>query len=406
MRKYIAAGLCFLCSAGLFSQQQEGKRQKETAVVDSWYIRLEAGTQILFSSDASNLDFGDRFTPSLSLSGGKWFSPYWGAWMQMDGYALNGFSTLNGRYTADPLPGGEYGTYDPVREEVMIRPDGTYRHYIRYINANVGLQASAVNLIAGYNPNRRWDVIPAAGIGYYRTIAYMGIPGSNNLSGVFSLTGKYTVWQNLDALLEVSTTLLPEKFDGRLTDRNCENSLAIRLGVVYNFKSEVEYKPLKSLCELMKREKKPARKQERAAAHVIERTQIVTELLWDTVMVEKVIEKPLVGKRDPFVLSSIQFELGKDMASYGQEVNYVNIVNYLDSNPESKIRLEGYGDRAIGTADDNMKVSIKRIEHVRSTLIKKYDISPDRIEAYAIGSTSQPYEENSWNRVVVVVAVE
>ena len=64
----------------------------------NWYIEVGAGAQVLFSADASKLSFGDRITPSISVAGGKWFSPYWGTRVQVQGYSFNGNSTTNGLY--------------------------------------------------------------------------------------------------------------------------------------------------------------------------------------------------------------------------------------------------------------------------------------------------------------------
>ena len=95
-----------------------------------WYIEVGAGALVLFSADASKLSFGGRITPSISVAGGKWFSPYWGTRVQVQGYSFNGNSTTNGLYLGNPLNNGLiYGSNDPVRSESVIRPDGSYRHY-------------------------------------------------------------------------------------------------------------------------------------------------------------------------------------------------------------------------------------------------------------------------------------
>lgn len=402
MRKYIFILALLFCNAYLFSQQQSAGVERKKATINNWYIEAAGGAQILFSTDAGNLTFGERITPSISITGGKWFSPYWGVRLQVDGFDLNGFSAMGGTYIADPLPDGGYGTNDPVREYSTIRPDGSYRHYVRYFNAHVGIQASAVNLAVGYKDSRKWDIIPAVGIGYFNTFNFEGIPASGNLSGTFSLMGKYTVWNNLDVLLEVSTTLMPDKFDGRLTDRGCENTLAARIGVAYNFKKEVEYKPLKNFCDLKNREKKAKTSKK---GQVIERTRVVKEMIWDTDTVI-IADGETYAKREPFVLSAIRFDLGKDVPLASQEINYVNIVKYLDANPEAKIRLEGYGDKGTGSEDENLKISVKRVNSVRKILIDKYNVDAKRVEGQAIGSDKQPYEENNWNRVVVVMATE
>lgn len=417
MKKYIFILTLLFCNVYLFSQQQNSEIERQEAVINNWYIEVAAGAQILFSTDAENLKFGERITPSFSITGGKWFSPYWGLHLQIDGFDLNGFSTIEGTYAADPLPEGGYGTNDPVLNYSTIRPDGSYRHYIRYMNAHVGIQASAVNLLAGYKESRKWDIIPAAGIGYFNTFNFEGVPASGSLSGTFSLMGKYTIWQNLDMLLEISTTLVPDKFDGRFTNRGCENTLAARIGIAYNFKKRAEYKLLKNLCDLAKSEKKTKfQKNEQTqpieqkqiveqAPQVIEKIQVVKEIVWktDTVFVN---DGQTQTKREPFVLSAILFELGKVTPSANQNINYINIAKYLEANPKAKIRLDGYGDKETGSEQNNLRVSNKRVNVIRKILIEKYKIDPARIEGQAIGSNVQPYDKNNWNRVVLVTVIE
>ena len=115
----------------------------------NWYVEAGAGAQVLFADDASGLGFGQRLTPSLSVAAGKWFSPYWGMRLQARGYGFNGNTGMGGIYVADPVDGLVYGTGDPVRSEVTIRPDGTYRRYMRYLDVHVDFRLRLLDLIGG-----------------------------------------------------------------------------------------------------------------------------------------------------------------------------------------------------------------------------------------------------------------
>jgi hypothetical protein len=190
MRKIIFIFIALL-SVGFSAYSQEAKKEKD------WYIEAGGGAQLLFSSDASDLKFSKRITPAISLTGGKWFSPYWGVRLQIGGYSLNGNSSPFGLYLADPLGNGLYGQNDPVRDHVKIRPDGSYRHYLRYVNAHVDFQLSLFNLIKGREHTSKWDIIPAVGIGYFRTFKYKGTPVTHNISNHVSVMGKYNVYKNL-----------------------------------------------------------------------------------------------------------------------------------------------------------------------------------------------------------------
>lgn len=128
----LVGSLIFGLFQELSAQEQTGQtpENKWDDIGSNWYLEAGAGAQVLFSKDASSLNFGDRITPSFSLTGGKWFSEYWGLRLQLQGYSFNGYSTVNGIYLGNPLHGGLiYGPHDPVRNEVTIRPDGSYRHF-------------------------------------------------------------------------------------------------------------------------------------------------------------------------------------------------------------------------------------------------------------------------------------
>lgn len=352
----------------------------------NWYIEIGGGVQTLFSKDANKLAFGKRVTPSVSFTGGKWFSPYWGARLQLQGFSYHGFSTTDGVYLGDPLNNNFiYGLNDPVRNHVSIRPDGSYRHYLRYMNLHADFQVALLNLIVGEDEQRKWEVIPAVGLGYMHLFPYKGTPKNNVLSANFSLMGKYRLTKDFDINLEVQTAVMPDQFDGRIAGKLYENSCAVTLGVTYHFKKRgfskktVDYVPKE-----------------------------VIRTVRDTVTVTKEIKVEVEKEvfNQPFTLAVIRFGIDSYTPRQEQDINYVNVVRYLNANPRAKIRLDGYADQQTGIPDYNLKLSIKRAATVRQILIDKYGIDKDRVQAQGIGSNGQPYEKNNWNRVVVVTAIE
>lgn len=58
-----------------------------------------------------------------------------------------------------------------------------------------------------------------------------------------------------------------------------------------------------------------------------------------------------------------------------------------------------------GSKAYNMKLSLKRAENVANILVNTYGIRKDRLIIEAKGSTEQPYKDNQWNRVVVLLVV-
>jgi hypothetical protein len=204
---------------------------------DNLFLEITGGSQMLFSADANNLDFTDRLTPQVSISAGKWFSPVFGAVIKAEGFSLNGFSTTEGEYTA---AGDNSGIFDqdPVRKEVTINSDGTYRHFIRYTNLSFNLCLSLTNMILGYSEGAYFDLVASAGVGDMYVFNYKGIPSKNSLSGNAGITLKFHLSPKWDLNVNGSATAFPNEFEGRIAgNSDFENYITANIGLVYYFKS-------------------------------------------------------------------------------------------------------------------------------------------------------------------------
>ena len=170
----------------------------------NWFVEMNVGGNVSFSKD-SRLNYGAKnLMPNISVSGGKWFSPFVGTRLQLQGYGTAAGSTTVGMYLADPLPGGGFGNNDPVREHVTIRPDGSYTYPVYFLNIHADVMLSVMSLVnRGMGAQDRWDVIPAVGVGYMHVFSKDGVPASDVLTGSFSVMGKYRVLPFLDVNVEV-----------------------------------------------------------------------------------------------------------------------------------------------------------------------------------------------------------
>jgi outer membrane protein OmpA-like peptidoglycan-associated protein len=358
---------------------------------DNLYINANAGSQVLFSKDAGKLGFNERFTPSFSIFAGKWFTPVWGLRLGVQGFALNGFSTVEGLYIADPEPGTVYGNDDPVRDNVTIRPDGIYRHYIHFVNTHADFQFSLINLLRGYKEESRWDVVPSAGLGYMRMIGFKGIPAASIISANAGLSGKYRLNDKLDINVELQATMMPDQFDGRIGGKVYEAYSSAGAGLTYYFG------------------KRGFKKPEAPKPMPVPEPVIREIFIRDTVYIEKkaaVTESQVREIPDrTFILSAIQFRSESANPISGQDLAISNIASFLEKNPDARIRLEGYADSRTGTEKYNYDLSQRRVRNVYDLLVKKYNIDSARLEIRVVGTAAQPYEKLKWNRVVTAVAI-
>ena len=358
---------------------------------NGWFVEAGGGVQTIFSSDASKLDFGKRLTPSYTIGVGKWITPAYALRLQVGGYALNGMSTSEGLYLRDPQTDGSvYGPHDPVIDNVTVRPNGTYRHYLRYVNAHADFMVSLSRLL--FRSEGRFDVLPAVGLGYARTFAYRGTADANSLTANFSIAAKYSVLKCMDVNLEIASALMPDHFDGRITGRKYEPTLGATLGLTYRFNASKPYV-----------RKERSKKHRREA--VVDTVYMVERVVERPVFKDRIVEKPMAKKQEPFRLASISFAYASAKPAKKQDIVFENIVEYLKQHPSARIRLDGYADKATGKARTNLMLSIRRTDSVRNILIERYGIAPSRIDAQGIGCNAQPYEKNEHNRVVIVTAL-
>lgn len=358
---------------------------------NGWFVEAGGGVQTIFSSDASKLDFGKRITPSYHIGAGKWITPVYALRLQIGGYALNGMSTSEGLYLRNPQTNGSvYGPHDPVIDNVTVRPDGTYRHYLRYVNAHADFMVSLSRLL--FHNQGKFDVLPAVGLGYAHAFAYRGTANTNSLTANFSVAAKYSVLKCMDVNLEIASALMPDHFDGRITGRKYEPTLGATLGLTYRFNALKPYV-----------RKERSKKHRREA--VVDTVYMVERVVERPVFKDRIVEKPVAKKQEPFRLASISFAYASAKPAKKQEILFENIVEYLKQHPSARIRLDGYADKATGKARTNLMLSIRRTDSVRNILIERYGIAPSRIDAQGIGCNAQPYEKNEHNRVVIVTAL-
>lgn len=95
----------------------------------------------------------------------------------------------------------------------------------------------------------------------------------------------------------------------------------------------------------------------------------------------------------------VNFELGKYNITASQMPNVAAVASYLKNHPQSKVVIKGYASQD-GPVDVNIRLANQRAESVRNTLINKYGIKADRIQAEGQG-IGHMFEEESWNRVAI-----
>ena len=97
---------------------------------------------------------------------------------------------------------------------------------------------------------------------------------------------------------------------------------------------------------------------------------------------------------------TVLFQQGKSNVEKSQMANVEMIAQYMKSHKDANVKISGYASPE-GTAEFNQKLSEQRAESVKNILVKKYNISADRIQTEGLGATDKLFDQVEFNRVAL-----
>ena len=113
---------------------------------------------------------------------------------------------------------------------------------------------------------------------------------------------------------------------------------------------------------------------------------------------EPVVEEPAFES----LTRNVLFVINKWDIRDSEQYKIDEVVEALKDNPDTKVRVSGYADKATGTAKRNMFLSQKRAEVVAQAIIDA-GIDKERVTTEYFGDTVNPFETPEQNRVAVCV---
>lgn len=344
-----------LLATGLTVGAQEKKSNP-----NPWFIQGQLG----LSYSSGDAAFGKLLRPSGSIALGKYFSPVWGARL-----AFSGWQGRVGSEYSDLASGFYYGA------------------------ATVDGMMNLSQLIQKY-PERPFDISILAGIGFNRSFNH-----ASSFMGRLGLQGSLRLNEALDLNVELMANGVSDRWNGR-DDHGIDTYFDLGIGLTYKlgtgFKCasciSVEYPEVvyteEEMNELINEQR----------AEVIRET----ELRVDTVFVKP--DCPPATKVVKGIRSHVTFAIGKTSISESQEMNILAIADYLKRYPEANATISGYADKGTGTPEINLRLARQRAEAVRDCLVQKYKIDSKRLAVLSMEVDEQPFAENDWNRVVIMIA--
>lgn len=246
-----------------------------------WFISIGAGVQTYIGEDdngvpGNRIALNRRLTLAPTLTIGRRMSNIITLRMQFSGGSLHGFNDgWNGTYSRwakDGSNGNDYRmlTKDPYWDYmgwVESMPDGNggwtpgdyrysvvdmsgqpvyhptkwnenenyYMQHLRYFSATGDVTLNILNLLNGYAPMRKWEILPFAGLGIYQRFAHVGTLNNTFIGGSLGGHIAFSFAKNFQVYAEGRGILVSDEFDGQRGDFSNNGIVQATMGITYKF---------------------------------------------------------------------------------------------------------------------------------------------------------------------------
>ena len=378
MKKAILS--CLMLMAGLSVSAQEQKGTTEYVFEPHWYVQIQGGAQYT----TGETDFGKLISPNVQAAVGYNFSKAIGARL-----AINAWQGKGG--------------FDKDKFDLTTIGIDKQDYKFTYFAPSIDLTFNLSNIIAGFNPNRKFEFgafigggvnfrskcDDAANIDAKWKVKYADIteaskwtPMYENKSAVLpfaqaGLTADYKVSDKVSIGAEFNANILGDKFNFKNAGNpdsyfNLLLGAKIALGQTYSTKFIPAPEP---------------------------------EIKYVEKIVEKIVEvpaEPAVTAAEP-LRRDIFFQINKTVIRDSEAQKVQDIVAYMNQNPTSKVMITGYADAGTGNDRINDRLAAGRADAVVKAL-KDAGIAESRISFDSKGARVQPFEDNDSNRVSICIA--
>ncbi len=382
MKKAILS--CLMLVAGLTASAQEQKGTTEYVFEPHWYVQVQPlGVQYTLGER----DFKDLLSYNVQATVGRQFTKLWGARL-----AVNAWQSKAG------------SQYETNNKE--------YGWKWNYIAPSIDGTLNLSNLVAGFNPNRVFNLTAFAGLGLnigfsngeaatantqikndlgfnnlnsalqaYQPLAYLWDGTKVRLFGQFGLNGDFKINDAWSINVELAANTLNDKYNSKKAG-NWDWYFNALAGIKYNFGKTYSTRFI------------PAPE---------------PEIRYVEKIVEKIVEVPAPAPAETAATAAeplrrdIFFQIGRTVIRKSEQQKVKDVVEYLKANPEAKVNVTGYADAGTGNDRINDRLAAGRADVVVKAL-KKAGISASRISYDSKGARVQPFADNDSNRVSIVIA--
>ncbi|MDR1561571.1 MAG: OmpA family protein [Dysgonamonadaceae bacterium] len=396
--------MCFLLSFTMYAVAQDTQSSeagyktafKHSKAGENWFIHVGGGGQYYFA-DQNDLapDFTHLVTAVPVVSVGKWFSPYWGARLKGQGGALDG-----------------------VKRSL---PEGVlYWQNDRYFNVHLDAMWNLSNYWGVYSPNKLFNFTPYVGLGWAHkfrneqddaapTFIPLGVREDDEWSGhngwrkkanVLSVNGGiqfgFRLSKRINLDFDLGAAFVPDHFDGVFYKQKNEAIATATVGLTFKL-GKTDFDVVNQMDQGLIDDLNRKINALRGENEKLSKRPVSCPKCPDVPVA------PTVKNEIKYVPNVVFFRFNSDKIDANQKISIYNTAEFAKSSGE-KIKVIGYADKKTGTSKYNLDISRRRAQAVAKELTTKYKIPSEKISVSWNGDAVQPYNENDWNRVVIMNA--
>ncbi len=350
---------------------------------DNWFASFGAGAQVYWGEYDREGSFGKRIAPTFELSVGKWITPTLGLRVQYNGLQMKGFGKEDNLYA--------YGAADK---------NGYYREKFNYMNVHGDILFNLSTALRGYNPNRRYEIIPYVGFGPAWTYGNSGVGNDEELAFTAGIINKFRVCDAIDINLELKGLMVNQRWDGYAGGKALEGATSVSVGIAYKFNNRKFKKSVKP--DYSKYERNISNLERDVNALRAKNNNLADELANERRLRKQEAAKEVTSEVKTSSLA-IFFEIGKSKLTSKDMINLKSIAEVIKNSPNKVFRIAGSADKITGSKQINQKLSAARAQNVYDALVNKFNVNPRQLKIIAKGGNQDvSSKEASLNRVTIV----
>lgn len=338
---------------------------KKNKARDNWFISIAGGASMLLGDQNNKADFGNRLNFAPQFSFGKWFNPYLAFRMQLNGGVLHGFEGNNAEFM----------------------------QHNKYAAGHVDLLWDVTNFWAPYRESKVFRLIPWVGFGYAQRFENQDRSRTESPTLNAGILTAFRLSKRVDLNVEVQASLLNEQFNRVSMDHLTDGIVQASAGLTFKL-GKTDFEVLQPMDYNLLNDLNGQINSLRAANDELSKRPVSCPECEEVVAAEVV---------NNYVDNVVYFRLNSSKIDKNQQINIYNTAEFM-KNTSAPIKVIGYADKDTGNSKYNLGLSEKRARAVAKELIDKYGISSSQITIEWKGSDVQPYNQNNWNRVVIMSA--